>query len=601
MDPVSQAFIGAAAAQSFVRTTGTEKTPLLARKMKLAMLAGILGGMAPDLDVFIRSSVDPLLALQFHRHFTHALVFIPIGGALVGLLLFGILRKFAPKFSEGLSWKLFVLFATLGWATHGLLDSCTSYGTQLFWPFSDFRVAWNNVGIIDPIPTFLWIAGSYIASKQLDSRWARTGFVLALVYLSLGFIQRDRALEIQAQLLAERGHTAVRRDVKPTILQLFVWKSIYEFEGRFYSDAIRVGLGPAKVYEGTKVGLEKFDVANLKASWTDADPSQVTVLESDIRRFDWFSDGWVARIPSRESNGQIVLGDVRYSMLPQEIDPMWGIEFDASKRDSHVAWVTFRSVTDRRFSIFGQMIKGEPIGDLAGLIQAIEGDAVIGFPPDRSESGIDAVTTVLLMSEIEQLMRPLITPDVVAGASGAFAWDFDWEKPWIGAGSLLDDHGTFKVMLWGGFVRATKMTLPALEATICHEFGHLLAGQPKQRFPVEGSTEREEHWSSAEGQSDWFAATVCLPKLYRARGLSDDETQSRVIQAGLDFAMFSHLHFDSASPLPSLATLAKEVPEATLHTAYPSLQCRLDTFHLGARCSNPRQSCPPRPRCWFAD
>src|SRR5690606_29471703 len=44
---------------------------------------GALGGMAPDLDVIIRSASDPLLALEYHRHFTHSLAFIPIGGLLV--------------------------------------------------------------------------------------------------------------------------------------------------------------------------------------------------------------------------------------------------------------------------------------------------------------------------------------------------------------------------------------------------------------------------------------------------------------------------------------------------------------------------------------
>lgn len=605
MDPVSQAFIGAAAAQSIVRTA-SDKSPLLTRKMKLAMLAGVLGGMAPDLDVLIRSSTDPLLALQFHRHFTHSLIFIPIGGAAVGLLLYAILRKFASNFCEGLSWQLFVLFATVGWATHGLLDSCTSYGTQLFWPFSNYRVAWNNVGIIDPIPTFFWVAGSYLAAKRIDARWARAGFFLAFAYLAFGFVQRERAFEVQTQLLAERGHSAVRRDVKPTILQNFVWKSIYEFEGRFYSDAIRVGLGPAKVYEGAKQGLEKFELKDAEAA---------SVLEADIRRFAWFSDGWVARVPSRERNEQIVLGDVRYSMLPQEIDPLWGIEFDPRATDSHVSWVTFRNVTDRRFNVFGKMIKGEPIGELAQVVNALQNakisrDAelmdevtspVISFPVEKSESGIEVLQAVMLMAEIEKQMRPLIVPDVTTGASGAFAWDFDWEKPWLGAGSLMDSQGTFKIMLWGGFIRSTKMTMLALEATICHEFGHLLGGLPKQMFPVSGSDTREEHWSSAEGQSDWFAATICLPALYRARGLNELEIQARVAQAGLDFSLFSHHHFEPLSPLPSLAASAKETPSSTLHTAYPSLQCRLDTFRLGADCSNSKQPCPPRPRCWFAD
>ena len=45
------------------------------------------------------------------------------------------------------------LYAALGFATHGLLDACTTYGTQLLWPFSDARIAWNVISIIDPLFT----------------------------------------------------------------------------------------------------------------------------------------------------------------------------------------------------------------------------------------------------------------------------------------------------------------------------------------------------------------------------------------------------------------------------------------------------------------
>ena len=42
--------------------------------------------MAPDLDVLFQSPTDPILFLEFHRQFTHSLVFIPIGALLVFLV-----------------------------------------------------------------------------------------------------------------------------------------------------------------------------------------------------------------------------------------------------------------------------------------------------------------------------------------------------------------------------------------------------------------------------------------------------------------------------------------------------------------------------------
>ncbi|MDA8555727.1 metal-dependent hydrolase, partial [Luminiphilus sp.] len=59
MDPLSQAAIGAAASQS--GSSGAN--------IRHALWIGALAGMAPDLDVFIRSDQDPLLFLEYHRQF----------------------------------------------------------------------------------------------------------------------------------------------------------------------------------------------------------------------------------------------------------------------------------------------------------------------------------------------------------------------------------------------------------------------------------------------------------------------------------------------------------------------------------------------------
>jgi hypothetical protein len=219
---------------------------------------------------------------------------------------------------------------------------------------------------------------------------------------------------------------------------------------------------------------------------------------------------------------------------------------------------------------------------------------VISYPEDQSKSGITVLETVLLMSEIETLLR-----DKTQSASSGFQWDFHWNKPWLGAGSVLTDDKIFQIMLWGGLVRADKMTIPALEAILCHEFGHLLGGTPRQIFPSFNEP-GEEHWSSTEGQSDWWAATVCLPSLYRARGLNPNEIRDRILKAGLEFALFAQFHFEKGLPPPDLNLSAPEMPENTLTLAYPSLQCRLDTFRIGAESALGTQP-PKRPRCWFAD
>ena len=140
MDPCSQAVLGASLSSSFA-----EK-----KNIKFASFFGAVGGLFPDSDIFIRSAVDPLLSVEYHRNFTHSLFFAPVGGLLVTISLYFFFKEKIP-----LS-KIFI-FSFLGVLTHGFLDSCTSYGTSLLWPFSDSRISWNIISIIDPIFTSVLI------------------------------------------------------------------------------------------------------------------------------------------------------------------------------------------------------------------------------------------------------------------------------------------------------------------------------------------------------------------------------------------------------------------------------------------------------------
>ena len=153
MDPISQGSVGALFSQT------------ISRKEKLlpAAFVGLVAGLSPDLDILIRSSSDPILSLEYHRQFTHALIFIPIGAFIVTFFI----QFFVQKY---LIWKETYAIALIAYATHGLLDSCTTYGTQLFWPFSNHRVSFSNISIIDPLltlPIILCILISILKKSKL--------------------------------------------------------------------------------------------------------------------------------------------------------------------------------------------------------------------------------------------------------------------------------------------------------------------------------------------------------------------------------------------------------------------------------------------------
>lgn len=285
MDPLTHALTGATVAWA---ASGS-------RLGRRALLVGGAAGLLPDLDGLIRSADDALLAIEHHRGFTHSLAFAPIGGTLAALVLGGKSHR---------RWA--VLAGILAWLSHGLLDAATTYGTQLLWPFSRLRVGLDIISIVDPLFTLIVLAGC-VAAFRARTRLVTAMLVLAVVWLALGFVQRESATAAQRALAQQRGDRVARAAVFPTIGNTIVWRSIYETNGMLRLDRIRVPwLGEPTVAEGASVPL-------------------VHNPHPDFARLAWFSDGWVAADPTDPT----ILGDARYSLDSNRYRPVWGIRLGA--------------------------------------------------------------------------------------------------------------------------------------------------------------------------------------------------------------------------------------------------------------------------------
>lgn len=298
MDPLTHALLGASVAQVALG-------PRLGRK---AWMLGALGGMLPDADILIRSASDPLLAIEYHRHFTHAFAFIPVGG-LVAALPWLVQKKNRPD------WRPMLAASTLGYATHGLLDACTNYGTHLFWPFSDSRTAWHWITTVGPLLTLMLLVGLVFAVRRKSRLPAVLALSLSAGYVGAAAWQQSSALAAQSAIAAARGHPVVRGEMFPTVGNMLLWRSVYESSGRLHIDRIRVlGSQSASWKSGYSVAL--MPEQNLSpAALADA-----RVLR-DYRRFSYFSAGWVAPATADAS----VLGDARYSLRTDGYEPIWGI------------------------------------------------------------------------------------------------------------------------------------------------------------------------------------------------------------------------------------------------------------------------------------
>ena len=335
MDPLTQASIGAAAATIVCRKAETRQ----------ALLLGALAGAAPDLDVLIRSETDPLLSLQYHRHFTHALLIAPLIGLLVAALFKGLF------FWKDYPYRRLALFGMMGALTHGLIDACTSYGTLLYWPISHHRESWDIISIIDPIFTLPLVLLTVITFVFRRPRFAQFAVVLCLLYLSLGIYQRGQATQLAAQLAEERGHRPEELSVRPSLANILLWRIVYRAGDQYYVDAVwTTPFSEPKQYPGSMVHAFSEASAQMIAP-------EGSVLADDIERFRFFSQGYLYRYLD-EAN---VVADLRYAMFPDSIKPLWGIRMNPATPEVHVSMEYFRDPSQGSFDRLWRMIRGESV------------------------------------------------------------------------------------------------------------------------------------------------------------------------------------------------------------------------------------------------
>jgi inner membrane protein len=300
--------------------------------------------MAADLDVFIYSFNDPTVGWTFHRHFTHSLIFIPLGGLIVALP-FLLMKRFKDHKRE------VVLAAIIGYATHGLLDAFTSYGTQLLWPFTNLRVAWDWIPIVDPIYTIpLWI-GVIWTARTRNPNAVRAALLLTSLYICFGGWQHHRAVKAQQDLATMRGHKIEYSRVMPAPGWLLFWRSLYVSNGQLYVDGVETR------WFGSPLALEGGS-ANL-VTFSDLPESARSNAEAR-RRFEvlnWFADRLIAPIAKAETN-ESAYGDMRFTATVESLTPLWGLQFNPASGDSR-RW----SPPPNQGREIGRTIKALVLGD----------------------------------------------------------------------------------------------------------------------------------------------------------------------------------------------------------------------------------------------
>ncbi|MBD1396120.1 metal-dependent hydrolase [Pontibacter sp. JH31] len=224
MDSLTQIVLGAAVGEAVAGKKLGNK----------ALLWGAIAGTIPDLDVLANPLLDMVEQLSFHRSITHSFLF----ALLVSPLLGGVLWRFNQK--EDATFRDWSLLFFLGFTTHAILDSFTTWGTQLLWPFTNYGVAFYNIFVIDPLYTLPFlicvVAVAFYDRRSRERKiWNRVGLIISSLYLAFSFAAQAYAKTAFEQGMKQQDIAYRSHIVKATPLNTLLWSITAETEEGFYT------------------------------------------------------------------------------------------------------------------------------------------------------------------------------------------------------------------------------------------------------------------------------------------------------------------------------------------------------------------------------
>lgn len=221
-----------------------------------AQLLGAIAGTIPDLDVFFSSAAnDSVSSLEIHRSYSHAIpvqIVFAIPFAYITFLLFK--KQFA--------FKSFYLLWMLGFTTHAILDSFTTYGTMLFLPFTNYLVGFNNIAVVDPlytIPFMFILIGCLFMRRDNPKRfiWAKRAVFISSAYMLLSFGLKFIAHKKFESELVRQNIKYDNLSTSPTMFNSVLWAGmayndsmIYTSEYSFFQKNKQINFAayPRKLY-----------------------------------------------------------------------------------------------------------------------------------------------------------------------------------------------------------------------------------------------------------------------------------------------------------------------------------------------------------------
>lgn len=338
MDSLTQIVLGAACGEA-----------VLGRKIgNRALLFGAIGGTIPDLDVFIgrlfySNEID---IMAFHRGFMHSILFSILGAFLFGWIVYKLYNT--KKRLGSTTYKDWIWLFFLALFTHPILDCFTPYGTQLFAPFSNYRVAFNNISVVDPIYTIPFLVCMIVLMfyKRNTSKrklWLKFGLVISSVYMLLTLVNKVYMNLVYKKSLEAEGINYVRYRNQPTVFNNVLWYGVAETETDYYVGFYSLLDKSSKVEVWNKLPKNHHLISNAN---------------KDVKTLSWFSGDYYSLI--KKEKGLLRYNDLRYPSFDKD-DPN-NVIFSFTLKKEGERWNVLplegKVPSKEDFSFFWKRIKG---------------------------------------------------------------------------------------------------------------------------------------------------------------------------------------------------------------------------------------------------
>lgn len=295
MDSLTQIVLGAACGEAVLGNRIGNK----------ALLFGTIGGTIPDLDVYVGSLFynNKIDAMLFHRGFMHSVLFTVIAAFVLGWLVYKLYNS--GKRLHSTTQKDWVLLFFWSLFTHPILDCFTPYGTQLFLPFSNYRVALNNIAVVDPIYTLPFLICMIVLmffKRTTTNRrlWLKLGIGISSIYMLFTLGNKLYIDSVFRKSLKDSKVNAVRFSTQPGIFNNILWYGIAETDTSYF-------IANYSLFD-TKNRFLHFKTIPKQR---DLKPSEF----NDIKSLAWFSNQYYSVY--KINDNQYQYNDLRYPLLDE--------------------------------------------------------------------------------------------------------------------------------------------------------------------------------------------------------------------------------------------------------------------------------------------